>query len=1090
MIMKKNSLVALMALAAGTAFAATPADAPLWMRYPAISPDGSNIAFSYKGDIFVVPSAGGRARQITTNPAHDTQPVWSPDGRTIAFASDREGGFDIFTVSASGGVPRRLTTHSTNEYPMTFADNGHILYSAMMMPDVKDSQFPSATFPQVYKISTDGGRPELFSTVTMENVAISKDGKKILYHDKKGYEDPFRKHHTSSITRDIWLCEEGPARKFTKLTDFKGEDRNPVWSADGKSFYYLSEKNGSFNVYKRTLADKNATQLTKHTMHPVRNLSASDNDLLCYTYNGELYTLKPGSQPQKVAVEIIADKIDNEVRPRTDYSGVSSIAVSPNGKEVAFVHRGDVYVTSTDYQTTKRITDTPEQERNVDFAPDGKSIIYSSERDGIWGIYQTSLVRPDDKYLVYAKELKEKPLVKGERTAFQPKFSPDGKEVAFLEDRTELRVLNLASGKIRTVLPGKYNYSYSDGDQTYTWSPDGKWFLARYLDKGGWQNQDVVLVKADGSGEMTNLTESGYNDGDPKWVLGGKAMIWGSDRAGFRSHGSWGAESDVYAMFFDEEAWDKFRLSKEETEIADEIEKARKEEEKKAEEAASKDKKGKKESKAKEEDKTLRFDLENRRDRVARLTGNSSFLGDALLSPKADKLYYCAAFEGDYDLWVRDLKDGSTRILIKGVGGGELIPDKDMKHIYLSAGNGIKKIDIASGKVTPITFAAEYNYRPAQEREYIFEHAWRQVKDKFYDPEIHGIDWQAYHDAYKRFLPHINNNRDFQELLSEMLGELNGSHTGARFYGNSASVQLPAVASLGAFFDPNRKGDGLLIQEIIKGSPLRKAGSDITEGCIIEKIDGKEIKAGEDYFPMLAGKAGKQVLLSVYNPSTGKRFEQQVKPISSGRLSDMLYNRWVENKTNMVKELSNGKVGYIHVQGMNSESFRKTYSDLLGKFRHCDAIIIDTRHNGGGWLHEDLAILLSGTKFAEFTPRGKYVGDDPFNRWTKPSCVLVCEDNYSNAHGFPWTYQTLGIGKLIGTPVPGTMTAVWWENQIDPSIVFGIPQVGMKDMKGRYLENLDLIPEIEIYNSPESQINGEDLQLVRAVQEMLSQTKK
>ena len=236
--------------------------------------------------------------------------------------------------------------------------------------------------------------------------------------------------------------------------------------------------------------------------------------------------------------------------------------------------------------------------------------------------------------------------------------------------------------------------------------------------------------------------------------------------------------------------------------------------------------------------------------------------------------------------------------------------------------------------------------------------------------------------------------------------------------------------------------------------------------------------------------SGKQVLLSVYDPATKERFEEQVKPITYGTQSDLLYKRWVEQKRQMVDKLSNGKIGYVHVKGMNSESFRDTYSELLGRCREKEAVIVDTRHNGGGWLHEDLAILLSGELYAKFTPRGQFIGNDPFNRWLKPSCVLMCEDNYSNAHGFPWTYKTLKIGKLIGAPVPGTMTAVWWETQIDPSIVFGIPQVGMQDMQGRYLENQQLEPDIEVYNSPESQLRGEDHQLEEAVKEMLKEVQK
>ncbi len=1084
--MKKQVLVAAaISLAAATSAAA---DTPLWLRYPAISPDGKTIAFTYKGDIFTVPAAGGTARQITTNPAYDTNPVWSTDGSRIAFASDRLGSLDIFVVPATGGTPLRITSNSGAETPAAFLPDGSLLFTATVMPDRNDVQFPSAQFPQTYRVKPDGhSRPELYTSLAMNHIAVNPNDGSLLYNDKKGYEDPWRKHHTSSIARDIWRADAGGRTGFRKLTDYNGEDRNPVWAPDGKTFYFLSERDGSFNVYRAPGGDASkAQQVTRHTTHPVRFLSAAADGTLAYSFNGELYTLRDGAEPKRVAVSIIADELEKPLQVQHRSSGATDIAVSPSGKEVAFIMHGDVYVTSVEYKTTRRITDTPQQERDIDFSPDGRSLVYSAERGDTWGIYRASIKREEDKLFTYAAEIIEEPLVTGEATSFQPYFSPDGKEVAFLEDRTTLRVINLATKKVRTVLDGKYNYSYTDGDVTYRWSPDSRWFLADYIGTGGWNNRDIALVPADGSGKVVNLTESGYSDGNPKWVLDGKAMIWESDRAGYRSHGSWGAEGDTDIMFFDADAWDRFRLSKEELALLEESEKTDGDDAK----SAKKDKKSKKSDKkedAKKDDavKPLKFDLADRQDRVMRLTPNSSHLGDAVLSKKGDKLYYGAAFESGYDLWEHDLKEGSTRKVLSGVGSN-LTLSKDGDKAYILRGGGLAEVTLADAKTKDIAFDAEFNYRPAEEREYMFNHAWRQVKDKFYDPDIHGIDWKGYHDAYARFLPHINNNYDFAEMLGEMLGELNGSHTGARYY---AASYAPATAQLGAFYDETYTGDGLRIAEVIARGPLTKADSRITAGCIIEQIDGKPIKAGADYFPLLADKAGKKVRLSVRG-TDGKQFEQTVVPVSAGQQNELLYRRWIDRNRATVEKLSDGRIGYIHVKGMDSPSFRSTFSDLLGKYRNCDAVIIDTRHNGGGWLHEDLAILLSGKEFARFTPRGQYVGSDPFNRWTKPSCVLMCEDNYSNAHGFPWTYKTLGLGKLIGAPVPGTMTAVWWESQIDPSIVFGVPQTGMRDMDGNYLENQQLNPDILIYNTPEQQLAGDDAQLRAAVKEMLSQTSK
>ena len=670
--MKKLLLSAFALCFAGTIAAQ---EAPLWMRYCALSPDGTTIAFTYKGDIYTVPSTGGRATQITTNPAFDTTPVWSPDGKQIAFASDRMGSLDVFVVAKEGGVPQRLTTHSGSEKPVAYKDDKHILFTANIAPSAEDAGFPSGQFQQIYEVAVTGGRPTMFSSMPMECISINKEGI-MLYQDKKGYEDYWRKHQVSPIARDIWSYTPGKTPVYQKQTTFGGEDREPVWAPDGKSFYYLSEEKGSFNIFQRTPGANTSKQITFHTKHPVRFLSMASEGKLCYGYNGEIYTLVPGGQPQKVNITILSDKIDKDIIRQIRSYGATDIAVSPKGKEVAFIMRGDVYVTSIDYKTTKQITNTPDQERDISFAPDGRTLVYSSERNGLWQLYTSTIVRKEEKQFTYATELKEECLTKSNVASFQPQYSPDGKEIAFLENRTAIRVINLKSKAVRTVMDAKYQYSYADGDQWFQWSPDSKWILSDFIGIGGWNNKDVVLLKADGKGEMVNLTESGYSDTNAKWVLGGKAMIWNSDRSGYRSHGSWGSESDTYIMFFDVDAYNRFTMSKEDLALLEEAEKtekeekAKKEKEEKEKAEKKKDKKDaktkdtkKEEDKKKEEVKPLTFDLENRFDRIVRLTVNSSRLSDAVLTPKGDVLYYLAAFEGDYDLWEHKLKENTLSLI-------------------------------------------------------------------------------------------------------------------------------------------------------------------------------------------------------------------------------------------------------------------------------------------------------------------------------------------------------------------------------------------------------------------------------------------
>lgn len=1067
--MKKSLLSILMAASMGVAMQA----APLWLRYPAISPDGQTIVFSYQGNLFTVAATGGEARQLTTHAAYDAYPVWSPDGQQIAFASNREGGFDVWLIHRNGGTPTRLTTHSQDEYPITFSDNGHVLYSAAIMPTPQSLAYAGSTFPQVYEVGTQGGRPRQYSVLTMEGISINGQGD-VLYFDKKGYEDYFRKHHQSAVTRDIWLLSKG---KYQRLTSFRGEDREPVWAADGTSFYYLSERDGTFNVWQRSIDGRQEQQLTHHRQNPVRFLTAATDGTLCYGYDGEIYTLRNG-QEQKVGITITTDRTDRDLVRQLQTTGATEICLSPKGKELAFIMHGDVYVTSIDYKTTRQITDTPEQERNIHFAPDGRHIAYSSERGGLWQIYESAIQHKDEQLFTYATALSERRLTDGKQIAMQPQYSPDGKQLAYFQNRGDLCVMTLGDKSVRTVLDGKFQYSYTDGDLWFEWSPDSRWLLSSYIGVGGWHSRDIALVSATGS-HVYNLTNSGYTDSRGRWALGGKAMIFKSDRAGYRSHGSWGAEYDAYIMFFDIDAYDRFRMTKEERSIRDEAEKAAKSDDKDGKDNKKKEKeKGKK----KKETVPLQFDLENSRDRIIRLTANSSHMGDILLSPKGDTLYYQAAFEDGYDLWKCDLVEKKTERVLKNVGAASMQADKTFKNLYLCA-KDIKKIDLKKGSAESLKYEAPFNLRPHAERRYLFDHVWRQVKEKFYDSKLHGVDWEGYRQTYERFLPHITNNYDFRDMLSEMLGELNGSHTGARYRPTTTHLR---TAQLGVFLDPAYEGDGLRITEVIKRGPFAVRKTGVAAGDVIEQIDGHPIKAGADYNWMLDGKAGKRVHVTVYHAKSGQRSDVIIKPLSQAQLNTLLYKRWVDRNRQLVDSLSGGQLAYVHVKAMNSDCFREVYSELLSdRNRNRKAAIVDERYNGGGWLHDDLCTLLSGRLYHRFMPNDKYVGRDPLAKWVAPSCVLMNEDCYSNGSGFPWVYRELGIGKLIGTPVAGTATSVWWETLMDRTMVFGIPQVGKKDNNDAWMENQELLPDIEVYNTPEDFINGHDRQLERAVQEMM-----
>ena len=1064
---------------------------PLWMRYPAISPDGRNVAFSYKGDIYVVDAAGGTARRLTAESGYNYAPVWSPDSRQIAYAGDRYGNFDIFLIAAEGGQPRRLTTHSAAEEPYAFTPDGkQIYYGAHIWDPAPSALFPTGSMTELYSVSVTGGRPVQVLPTPAEAITFAPDGESFLYQDRKGGENIWRKHHTSSITRDIWRYDASTGR-HTNLTARDGEDRNPRLADGGRTVYFLSERGGTFNVWSFPADDPAAAkQVTDFKTHPVRFLSVADNGTLCYGYNGQIYTQAAGGRPQQLNVKIVSAEPTDKTS-RLSVTGGRDLTVSPDGKQVAFVSRGDIFVTSVDYTTTKQITSTPQSEADPDFAPDNRSMVYASERDGYWRIYTAKIARNEDPNFPNATLIDEEPLFKDdgiERTC--PKYSPDGKRVAYFEDRSRLMVKDLATGKVHQVTDGSCQYS-TDGNIDYAWSPDGHWFAINYIGNRHDPYSDIGLVSADG-GEITNLTNTGYFDSSPQWVLDGNAILFESDRYGMRSHASWGSLSDVMIIFLNRKSYEIFRMDKEEYELYDEARK-RAEGDKKRSETDNKDNKDKSADGEKKDGDTaakqpepIVIELEGIEDRTVRLTPASSSLSGFTLDKKGQTLYYLCAYEGGYDLWQMDLRDrGSNRIMRKGSGSGALVWDDKMENMFLLGGRMLR-FKGGSGSGDNISASSEMLLDARAEREYMFDRIYRQEKRRFYTEDMHGVDWEALRDNYRRFLPDIDNNYDFAEMASEWLGELNVSHTGCR-YSRPSDASGDVTADLGLIFDMRHEGDGLLIAEVVAQGPFDRASSKVQAGDIVEKIDARPIKAGEDYFPLLNRRAGRRTLVSIYRPSDGTRWDEAVEPISQSQLSQLLYKRWVKQRAADVERLSGGRLGYVHIQSMGDESFRTIYAEILGRYNQCDGIVIDTRFNGGGRLHEDVEVLFSGKKYLTQVIRGKEACDMPSRRWNKPSIMITCEANYSNAHGTPWVYQHQGIGKVVGMPVPGTMTSVSWERLQDPTLVFGIPIIGYRLEDGSYLENKQLEPDIKVANTPEAIAEGRDEQLETAVKELLRQ---
>jgi len=1039
---------------------------PLWMREPALSPDGRSIAFTYRGQIWIVAAEGGEARPLTDRQFRSTRPVWSPDSASIAFASDVFNRADVYIAPVDGGQIRRLTSHQLPETPVAFSPDGKdvLFYSASVgTQDVNFFDgFNGAFFGQIRSVPAAGGRARLVMPLPAKQASVSRGGNLIAYAFIRSIEVEERKGQISDSTTDIWIWDR-TSGTHRQLTTHRANERSPVISPDGRYVYFTGEMpkgwNGdpearpeATNVWRQAVDGNSAPeQITFHTELPVRGLSLAMDGAIVYGHDGEVWRIAPeGGEPRKVLIRIPQGTLAPSVIPYSVNDQVTEIAVSPDSSELAIVARGDVFVVATATGTTRRITATAQAERSVSFSPDGRKLLYAAERRGSWDLYETKIVRRTDKGFAGAAELEETVLLDGDSDLLQPLYSPQGDRVAYRDGRNAIRVLTIATGEIREVLPDDASYSYGEGDLTHMWSPDGRYIVTGTGFALG--NSEVEVIEA-ANGTRHNVSLDGFADTWPKFSRDGQIVYWLTDRFATRQLDETAAAQDVVGTFLTREAERTFRTG---------------------ETASSRSEP----------------DFAGAPDRTGRFTGASQIPLFIDLSADNSRLTMLSWVSGVGIVgYAVDPRTGAWSTLFQRGSYGDtdaFTTDREGSFLYYAGANSITRYDLSNGSESPIPFDTTSPHDFRAEMDYLFEHQWRFVQSKFYDATMHGVDWPRMRELYARHLPHISHWEDFAELVAEMQGELNASHMFSDY--SSGEDYWDQTASLGLRYDLGWTGAGARIAAVMKNGPSDFPGSPLKPGAVILSVNGSAIGPDDEIHPLLNRLGGRKTLLRVQPAGSAGILEQVVTPGPLTIESELTYKEWVAQRRAMVEKLSAGRLGYVHVSAMNNDEMHKVHSELMGRYEKAEGAIIDVRFNVGGWLHDQLIDFLTGSRHSGLVTRtGADLGTSPYTRWASPTAVVANAFSYSDGSIFPFFYQREKLGPIVGDRIPGTGTAVYNIGQLEPRLSFGVAQLGFRTVEGQFFENLETVPDALIPTEPNFIVSGRDPQLERAVELLLKE---
>ena len=1069
-------LIALMVVSLNAAAQPASPKAQAYFTEPAISPDGAEIAFVSGGDIWTAPANGGEARLLVSNPANESRPLYSPDGRRLAFISTRTGNGDIYVLTLDTGDLRRLTFDDSNDQLDAWSADGHWIYFTSSSRDISGMN-------DIFRVSIDGGTPmqvtgdaytnEYFSAPSPEGSSVAFTGHGL------GFAQWWRKGHSHIDESEVWLMHMGPKPSYEQISEGGAKEMWPMWSKDGRRVYYVSDRSGAQNIWVRELGGK-TRQVTNYTDGRVLWPSiAYDGRTIVFERNFQIWKLNAESgRADAVNVTRRGASAGPAVEHLRLTDQISDIALAPDGKKIAFVVRGEIFAASaTEGGDAARVTNSTAAESQVAWSADSRKLVYLSDRDG-----------PTHLFLYDFATSSETQLTNETASDDTPRFSPDGKMIAFERGGEEIRVLDLDSKKDRSVAKAHLERPPLSSDRPFVWSPDSKWIAYMPVGDKLFKNAFVVAAAGGESHAISFLANVGCNT--ISWSPDGTYLLFDT---GQRTETTQLARVDLIPRtpkFREDQFRDLFKEETPKTPLRQQPQTS----EPPASPAPAAAATPAADAKAKPTPKPVEIVFDQIRQRLSLLPVGIDVRYQTI-SPDGKWVLMIAAVANQLNLYVYPLDELSkdpfvARQLTSTAGGkGEAQFSPDSKEVYYIEQGHISIIPLENRQTRPLAVAAEMDVDFAREKLEVFQQAWTYIRDNFFDPEFHGANWEAVRGEYAPLAAGARTPDELRRIISEMLGELNASHSGIS--APQSSAQPAAIGRLGLRFDREEyetKG-ALRITEVIPLTPA--AIGKIKPGEYLLAVEGSQITARTNLDELLAYKINRRVTLTIAASADGaQKREVVVRPVSGGTERALLYRRWVEDNRAMVARLSNGRLGYVHMADMGAGALTQLYLDLDAENQKRDGVVVDVRNNNGGFVNVYAIDVLARKSYFTMTPRGFSTSPSRTVLGQRalelPTILVTNRHTLSDGEDFTEGYRSSHLGKVVGEPTAGWIIYTSGVQLIDGSNL-RLPYDRITTNDGTVMEMHPRPVDLSVDRPVGESYLGRDSQLEAAVKELLKE---